>query len=662
MSVVAERTHHEASTPAPAWWQFEGVTRSGDTGHWAAADRVERAVAVGVFLLTVAFVPGLSVGPWTAEVAVALVLGMAGVPLLVHRALGGGDGPVTQRWAARALLAWIAVGLASALHSARPALSLMGWEGVSEGWWLMVVAGGCWALGSRLRAPGRSLVASALVAGGVVNGLVGFGQVVGGLSGFGLPPAAGLQALGLQANPVFLGAVGAAGAAVVASRFRSDGRQRALLVATLAATVGVSSERLSMLVVLAIVAWVPVASWLDGRGLLIALRRSWSAGGAAGEHAPGLRSSVQFAGAAAAGLVVGILMPLVKGRLEVGAKLATSAEGTFGDRLHAWLAGLHALMAAPLLGAGPGSFQAATERYFPLWFVRTHPNQFFSDGHNLFVEYAVTTGLLGLASLVTWLVLAAGRPAGAWLAVAAVLGMVAMAEPLNPVTTPLLFLAVGGAAGAGRARGGVPSRVAEFNRTRRLLAVGTVVSLVAGVGAASGLVVGTWALSAANSTRQLSNEAAARAHARLADELLGPWPQPTEELADIALLSSAAPGAGPRRSPLAQAARLEEEAAQKNPADPVTWADAAVLRLQLGQLGRAARDARASVADEPWEVPALQVLGTVAMQQGHQAQGRRWFQKVVLVRPRPTLQQLLDGVCNGAPGGASFLTRLRRCG
>ena len=77
----------------------------------------------------------------------------------------------------------------------------------------------------------------------------------------------------------------------------------------------------------------------------------------------------------------------------------------------------------------------------------------WADAHNLFLETAVTSGVLGLIPLVALFVLLVGRawragPERAWsLGAAAALGAYAMVEPLNLVLTPLLFLFAAMAAG-----------------------------------------------------------------------------------------------------------------------------------------------------------------------------------------------------------------------
>ena len=78
--------------------------------------------------------------------------------------------------------------------------------------------------------------------------------------------------------------------------------------------------------------------------------------------------------------------------------------GSWQPRVDTWLSARHAVVQRPLVGVGPGQFRTATSRYRSIAVAqREGPDRLFTDAHNLLVEYAVTTGLLGLGALIVWL-------------------------------------------------------------------------------------------------------------------------------------------------------------------------------------------------------------------------------------------------------------------
>ncbi|MDA8280645.1 MAG: O-antigen ligase family protein [Actinomycetota bacterium] len=636
-----------------------------------------------------AWLPVLDLGPWPVEAAAALIVGLPGVPLLVARGMGRASGrPPGERWAARAMLAWLAAGLASALMSVRPGLSMVGLFDQGTGWLFMVVLGGAWALGTALGPAGRRLVGSALIVGAVANALVAIAQLVVGLSSIGLPGYGGGQPIGFQGNPVFLGGIEAGTLVVLATRFADRPGRVWLSTGLVAIGVGASGERLSMLVALVLavgslaVVWIPEGS--RAMRAIDALRdrgpnRSAAAGTSA-SRSPGRslgsapaattgivrrfaprrpwRRASTFAGLVVGGLGVGVALPLVRASSVVARQLTATAEGTFGDRLHAWFEGGRALLHAPALGYGPGQFESATSALFPQWFARTHPGQVFTDAHNIGVEYAVTTGLVGLACLVVFAVFAVRGRRGPLLGFAAVALAVELVEPLNPVLTPLLFLAAGGASwsmqrhlgSVGPARSvdvADPLPPADFHRRRlpraKVLVVATCVAGLIGLAGAADLLVGVTAMSDAHARMLASSEGAALADARLAQQLLPPWPQPPQALAVVELLGRQASPSAP--TPLELAARWDQVAAARDPGDAAAWLAAAGLQLELRHLSQAHQDALVALRSYPWGASTLQLLGTVALDQHRLQAARRWFSLLVQVQPHPGLAALMRGQC-----------------
>ncbi len=690
------------------WWHLE---RTRPTGAWYQAGAIDRLVVVAAIVAMVAWAPLLRVGAWPPEAAAALLLGLPGIPLLVARATGRAPGrPPLERWAARALVAWLVVGLVSALSSATPALSIVGLFGQGTGWLFMVVLAGAWALGTGLSPAGRRLLASGLIGGALANGAVALAQVTVGLGRFGLSRYSGGQPLGLQGNPVFLGGIEAAALVLVAGRVLEGRRRVWLPVAVVALTIGATGERMSMLLAVVTAVAVPV------------IARVRSARG------PGLawQKATAFGGAVLAGVALGSVLPVLRGASIVARQASATAEGTFGDRLHAWLEGARYLVHHPLLGAGPGQFGAATSALFPLWFVRSHPGQVFTDGHDIVVEYAVTTGLLGLTCLVAFTLTALHARRGLLLGFAAAVAAVALIEPLNPSMTPLAFLAVGATSwsaqpvwlrrrarrhgtgatiatsgdagsvagevsepvhdrsalvggpaaaaaspdrragagvgpGAGRSPGlgAAAGEVVGSRWSRRVVAAGTVVAVLVAVAGATDLLAGTREMVLAKSDASLSHEHAALVEATLADHLLAPWPQAAAELAVVALLGRQANRRAP--TPLAVATTWAQVAAARDPGDAPAWAAAGSMQLELGRLGPAAADAHVALRSYPWDAAALQLLGTIALDRDQPVAARRWFSLLVQVRPRPPVAVLMTGRCVGNLSGSPAAVRGPGC-
>lgn len=162
-----------------------------------------------------------------------------------------------------------------------------------------------------------------------------------------------------------------------------------------------------------------------------------------------------------------VIDPLLPDRpKQVGATLAPlTGAATDTARLTAWRSIGAGVLDRPILGWGPGTSQS-------IYLASGDPEEIldagrgWSDGHDIFLETAAGTGLLGLAALFVLLIVVGTRtlrcpPDRAWAFGAAVgLGAYALVEPLSLVLTPLLFLYLGIAADRSteRATAGPPWR------------------------------------------------------------------------------------------------------------------------------------------------------------------------------------------------------------
>ncbi|MEA2579667.1 MAG: O-Antigen ligase [Actinomycetota bacterium] len=135
-----------------------------------------------------------------------------------------------------------------------------------------------------------------------------------------------------------------------------------------------------------------------------------------------------------------------------------SAVGQFGNtatdtqRVVVWKVVIRSAVERPALGWGPGTTQAAyLHEATPAEVAGT--TRIWADAHDLFLETLVSSGVLGLLSLLAVVVLVVPRalraaPNRAWPLGAAIgLAAYSMVEPVGIVLTPLLFLFAGIAAG-----------------------------------------------------------------------------------------------------------------------------------------------------------------------------------------------------------------------
>lgn len=605
------------------------------------ASAFDWAVAVAVFLELVIAVPELTPSEWSPETAVGLVIGLAGVPLLVRQAVGGRRRSTTtaRRWAARAAIGFVLVALASALTSHPVALAFTGLWQWGGGWVFVLAFAGAYGLGTGLSDTGRNLVATAVIAAATVNAVVAIMQSTVGLDRIGLGLYQGNQAAGLLGNPAYLGGLLVAALGLLADRFIADPRHWWLPVVLAGAGIGMSAERLPALLAAAIVVVVVVLCSRDRRDRA-RFRHGWLygalvvAGGVAGTVATELRHHIGTASYAA----------------------GSTAQGLVGDRVEIWRLGLQAALRRPWLGYGPGQLRAATLSHYPLSFVRQNPSQYFTDAHDLFVQYAVTTGLTGLVLLAAWLGLAMAHRRGPLLWA----GLLMLAtELVEPQVMPLMaigMLCLGAA--------GVRDRITQHDRasqpgheppgvlSRRLLGavmVGALVGGLVGADVLTGDIVETRA-----SAQWSVGDPGSLGNADLADDLLRPWPEPAELLADIELVGL--PVAGRRGFSAAQLLHPHADvkaaigwvrvAIGRDPTDPSLWAELAGIELNAGQPRASQRDATEAYRLWPWNPGTLRLLSEVEASLGHTGAERHWARLALEVDPKAGwAHHVLTGGC-----------------
>ena len=121
--------------------------------------------------------------------------------------------------------------------------------------------------------------------------------------------------------------------------------------------------------------------------------------------------------------------------------------GSANSRLGAWSVLGHAWTDRPFLGWGPGNTLSAYVSAGTA--TQLDVERGYGDSHNILVEMAVTTGIVGLAAFLFLAGVATremrrGAPSAGWaLGTATALFVYHLVQPMNIVLTPLLFLMAG---------------------------------------------------------------------------------------------------------------------------------------------------------------------------------------------------------------------------
>ena len=522
------------------------------------------------------------------RMVVALVVGGVGLPLLAVL--------VVRRDTAARLGAAFAVW---ALVSAAAAGTALAWSGEywsGTGAVFVVVLAAAWAAGRALPADVLPWLRGGLVAGAVANALVAVAQGPFDLDRFSLS-LFDERSTGFLGNPVFLGAVCAAALPLARPLVDRTALGGGVVVALLAAAVQMSGTRVALALLVA--------------GALMTL----------------LRVSRRAAAAVAVAVVLGVWAggALQADEGTAAARRLGQPAGGLGQRGENWRTALDAVVDRPLVGYGPGRYVEGTSPRRTLELARHGSDRLYFDGHNLVIEYAVTTGVVGVLLLCGWLAAMAlslrRSPQLDLVWAAAVLLAFHLLEPQHVVTTPLMFLLAGAAA----------PRVAL--PTGRLVRTGQLVLVAAALVAGGRVLVGDLLLYQANlDFREEPAEQSAG--------LLRPWVEPLIVESRVHVLR------GQERedpSELVEAERLARLAADRNPADPLRAMELAGILVRQ-QRHRAAADAyRRALAINPWSKLALTGRAEQLEATGDQAPARACRE----------LLAVLAGTRNGSGAGRS---------
>jgi O-antigen ligase len=533
------------------------------------------ALAAYAFLLPVIFTN--RVYSWFIMPKFALGLVVLGPGLVVlARFVRARD--VTACWAA----AFLVIAALATLVADAPIMSLLGEYFTVNGWLLLGIALGAWALGRA--AVGRERwIENAILAAALVNAAVGWLEMSTPLHIEAIGPFLG-RASGLMANPGFFAALCSGALWIALSRERKAERPllSLVMVGFLFGAVELGASRISL-----------VASVLVVVGFVVAYLR-----------AKDWRRAVALLAVA----IVGFGLAQLPGESTSSAAARVQSDsGGMSNRVLLWKSAVDGFVDRPLLGYGPGRSQVATTPRRTLEIARYEgPDILYSDAHNVFVEVLVTTGALGFLAFAGWVLLSARRARGALAGFAAVSGVALLFEPQFIGLAPLIALALG----AATAKAPDTKSVDLTFRDAKPLGALAVVLALGGLVAGGLLVVGDSHYHDAQTEGSLSELSAGTA-------TMPPWPQLPGLRAQLLVLQAQAsndPALG--RTGL----RYEGEAAERDPADPL-WANAmGTLEELYGTSARANAAYRHALTLNPWSYQAMSGLYRIAVRDGKRAE------------------------------------------
>jgi hypothetical protein len=550
--------------------------------------------AVGAAAICLAFSPKVNSVTFTPKFAVVLLFAAVGIVPLAR--LVRSASPL--RWPARAAVAFLAVALVSALVSPSPHIGFFGLYLWGTGWLFWLGAAGAFAIGASLGPKDRRWLLAGLLVGAVGSALVAVFQIVKNVPTAGLSLYDGKQADAFLGNPIHLEALLLGGLALVLGRACRSPLRWGAVVLLLGVGLEFTFERFALVILVLLV--------------LYAL------------YAYGARRGATFA------LLVGVGYGIayLGGGSGLGSRVTSgTSETTFGLRLRVWLQGAHYLLHHPLLGAGPGQLRTAMDSSATLSFYQhVLAGRALTDGHDIFVEVAVTTGFLGLACFLVWLfgtVRIAARCG--FLGFAGAMVAVELVEPLNLAILPLAFLALGAATAVRWRPAEMPSDTAHQladqqavqvhspNTNQRAVSlyarITTMVALVLALFLGTTMVTGD--IYMFHGTNSGPGRPFNLAAAKDANRLLPYWPDPALELAQIKAFDSLN-NRSTSPADLAEARQWTAVAVSRDSGSPQLWTLLASADVELKAFGLARTDYNRALSCDKWFTPALQGLGQLA--------------------------------------------------
>lgn len=365
------------------------------------------AILAGVLLVTL-FAPGLLLESWTPRAAVLGAMLPMGVACLTAMVLHRDRAAL----AAAIFLCWA---LLVGLTSENQRVAVVGVVARDASWPFHVACFGLWAIGRRMTGVGCRSLRIALVGGTTVQSVVAVAQIALWVD-TGTVGLVGERAVGLTHNPVPFGTLVAASAVLLACVMIDEG-PRPFTIGLLglhASAVALSGNRSALV---AVAAGLAFARWRGRprRGVVVLLTM-------------------------VAGLTVG--SAVMRWRASGAGALERSLDGPSGGRLTMWRLGIEGALDRPLTGHGIGRFRSAIQADADAGSARVVVGA-FTDPHSLLLAELVWTGLIGLATLLAFVVLQRRVVSGPLLAFSAAIGTTLLVQGTTVYTLPVALLAFG---------------------------------------------------------------------------------------------------------------------------------------------------------------------------------------------------------------------------
>jgi len=574
--------------------------------HLGGASGLGLFAAIGAAALCVAFSPKVNSATFTPKYAIVLVFAAVGIVPLARLCRAGAP----LRWPARAACAFLAVALVSALVSPSPNIGIFGLYLWGSGWLLWLGAAGAFAIGASLGPADRRVLFGGLLIGSLANALIAVYQNVANVPAAGLALFANKQADGFLGNPIHLEALLLGGLALALGRTCRSPLRWGAVVLLLAVGLEFTLERFA-LVILALLVFYALYSY-------------------------GVRRGGPFALLIGAGYGIAYLA----GGSDLGSRVtAGTSETTFGLRLRVWLQGAHYVLHHPLLGAGPGQLRTAMDSTATLsFFQKVLAGRVLTDGHDLFVEVAVTTGLLGLVCFLVWFGGAARMaPRSCFLGFAAAMFGVGLVEPLNIAILPLAFLGLGAATAVRSRPAGADEtsiRLVDRHTARidgspgkergvaRYSFITTLVALAVAIFLGVTMVTGDVYMLRAQDFRL--NHPFNLAAAKDANRLLPYWPDSAQQVAQVEAFESIEPTSF-NPAILAESRRWVAIAVSRDPRNPDLWTLLAGADAELKAYGLAGAEYMHALSCDKFFTQALEGLGNLARIERNWTEAVHWY-------------------------------------